>query len=87
MTPRYADIRWSLIKYPEISSAERRALWRWYKHAGASELMAALCDPQVEKKLERLRQDYPDVSWTAAFEIVAIIGAIAGAGLLALWLG
>ena len=58
MIPRDADVRRVLKRYPDVTCAERRALWSWYEQAGAAELVAALNDPSVEQPLAQLRRDY-----------------------------
>jgi len=63
MPPRYADMRWVLERYPNVTSEEQKALWAWYGNARAADLVAVLNDPALEQPLQRLHRDYPHQVW------------------------
>lgn len=75
--PRYADVRRALSRYPEVTSAERQALWSWYGQVRAVELVAALNDPLLEPSLARLQRDHPKSSWSTVVSLSIIVAAIA----------
>jgi hypothetical protein len=77
MIPRCADVRRTLKRYPDVTCAERRALWSWYRQARAVELVAALSDPSLEPSLARLQRDYPTAAWPTAISLSVIVAAIA----------
>lgn len=77
MIPRCADVRRTLKRYPDVTCAERQALWSWYRQARAVELVAALNDPSLEPSLARLQRDYPKAVWPTALSLSAIMAAIA----------
>lgn len=77
MTPRYADVRWALERYPDVTSDERNALWQWYGNARAADLLAVLNDPALEKRLQKLHRDYPHHVWARLCISGVILAAIA----------
>lgn len=77
MIPRCADVRWALRRYPDVTCAERQALWSWYGQVRAVELVAALNDPLLEPSLARLQRDYPKAAWATAVSLSVIVAAIA----------
>ena len=77
MTPRYADVRWALERYPDVTSDERNELWTWYGNARAVDLLAALNDPSVEQRLQKLHRDYPHHVWARLSMSGVVLAAIA----------
>lgn len=77
MTPRYADVRWALERYPDVTGDERSALWSWYGNARAIDLLAVLNDPALERRLQRLHRDYPHRVWTRLCISGALLASIA----------
>ena len=75
--PRHADVRRTLKRYPDVTCAERQALWSWYGQVRAVELVAALNDPLLEPSLARLQRDYPRAAWPTAVSLSVIVAAIA----------
>ncbi len=77
MMPRYADVRRSLERYPDVTCAERHALWSWYRNARAAELITALNDPALEQSLVKLRRDRSIETWTILLSVAVICVAVA----------
>ena len=77
MIPRCAEVRRTLRRYPDVTCAERQALWSWYRQARAVELVAALNDPALEPSLARLQRDYRTVVLPTALSLSVIMATIA----------